>query len=461
MLKHTLLYLGVRALNGLLALATLALLSRWLSAEDYGHWALGQTLVGSAALLLFQWAHTAYGRLHKLGPALDATLLRLWALLALLPLLAAAGVALWRPERAAEALVIALGVAGMGLFNFQLQRANAQGEPLRYGRLTLLRALGFVALAGLGLQLGSPGSLGVLAAFAAAAWGAALLAGPSLRSRATAQAPLLRPVWQYGGPQLLGFAALALTDSADRLILHKLQGPAALAGYAAAADLMQQTLGVLLSVVYLAGFPKAVQAYEAEPAQAGQLLARMASLQLLLAGAFLTLVWGAAPGLAALVFGPALAPAAEALMPWLASAAALAGLRLFLFDVPFQLLQRTRLALASTALVAGLSVAGHLLLVPHFGALGAAWALGAALLLGAALSYARARRSGLLPALGAASLRVLVCTAAAAATLRALPGLHLALLLPLGLLLFTALAWLLDAGGLRRLARAAVRIPPP
>ena len=86
MLKHTLLYLGVRALNGLLALATLALLSRWLSAEDYGRWALGQTLVGSAALLLFQWAHTAYGRLHSLGPALDATLLRLWALLALLPL---------------------------------------------------------------------------------------------------------------------------------------------------------------------------------------------------------------------------------------------------------------------------------------------------------------------------------------------------------------------------------------
>ncbi len=458
MLKHTLLYLGVRALNGLLALATLALLSRWLSAEDYGRWALGQTLVGSAALLLFQWAHTAYGRLHSLGPALDATLLRLWALLALLPLLAAGGMALWWPERTAEAFAIALGVAGMGLFNFQLQRANAQGEPLRYGRLTLLRAFAFIALAWLGLEFGS---IGVLAGFAAAAWAAALLAGPSLRSGAPAQAPLLRPVWQYGGPQLLGFAALALTDSADRLILHSLQGPAALAGYAAAADLMQQTLGVLLSVVYLAGFPKAVQAYEADRATAKDLLARMASLQLLLAGAFLALVWGAAPGLAALVFGPALAPAAAVLMPWLATAAALAGLRLFLFDVPFQLLQRTRLALVSTALVAGLSVLGHLLLVPRWGALGAAWALGTALMLGGALSYARARHSGLLPALGGAGLRVLVCTLAAAALLRAWPGLHLALQLLLGLLAFAGLAWLLDAAGLRQLVRAATRIPAP
>ncbi|MFO1252572.1 MAG: polysaccharide biosynthesis C-terminal domain-containing protein [Inhella sp.] len=456
MLKHTLLYLGVRALNGLLALATLALLSRWLSAEDYGRWALGQSLVGSAALLLFQWAHTAYGRLHRLGPALDAALLRLWAGLALLPLLAAAAAALWRPERAVEALALALGVAGMGLFNFQLQRANASGEPLRYGRLSLLRALAFIALAGL-----AGAASGVLMAFAAAAWLAALLAGPSLRSAAPAQAALLRPVWQYGGPQLLGFAALALTDSADRLILHSLQGPAALAGYAAAADLMQQTLGVLLSVVYLAGFPKAVQAYEAEPASALPLLARMAHLQLLLAGAFLALVWGAAPGLAALVFGPGLAPAAAALMPWLATAAALAGLRLFLFDLPFQLQQRTRLALASTALVAGLSVAGHLLLVPRLGALGAAWALLGALLLGAALSYARARQSGLLPAMGGAGLRVLLCTLAAAALLRALPGWPLALQLPLGLLLFGGLAWLLDAAGLRQLIRAATRIPAP
>lgn len=465
MLKHTLLYLGVRALNGVLALATLALLTRLMPPEAFGRYALGQSLVGAGAAVALQWLNTAYSRFHVSqaegpdGPLLALALL-IWRRVALGALGVAALALVLLPGQALEplgVLAMGLGVGAMGLFNLHLQIANARAEPLRYGRLTVTRASLFLGLALLALWRGG-GAAGVLLAFALAAALACVLGGLPLRSRAQADPALLRPLLHYGAPQALGFLVLALTETGDRLILAAWHGSAAVAGYAAAGDLSQQTLYVLLGVAYLGGFPHLVRTWEAEgPDAAQRWLRRIAQGQGLLAGACCAVALPLSPWIAVLAFGPDVGAQAGPLMPWIALAATLAGLRLFLCDLPFQLLKRSGVPLVGSALVAACSLLGNLWLVPAHGAQGAAWVAAGAMALGLLFSYGLGRRSGLTPALGADALKLLACVALAAWTVHQLapaaPGARVALefaaLGAVALLGYGALALALNLGGLR------------
>ncbi|MBB5204470.1 O-antigen/teichoic acid export membrane protein [Inhella inkyongensis] len=466
MIRDTLLYLGVRALNGIMALSTLAIMTRVLSPSEYGQYALGVSVVSSGGAVLLQWLSTAYSRFHsdqegRADSALVSTTLQIWRALALALGVLASIAAAFGPHLGVSptyVLAVGAGIVTMSLFTLQLQFASARAEPLRYGRLTVIRGASFIGLAAPICYLFPDATLAMLA-FALAAFLACLLSGLPAWPRAPINGGLARQLFSYGTPQMLTFFCIALLDTGDRFIIASWHGTAAVAAYAAGSDLGQQTLGVLLGVVYLSGFSRAVRAWEQEEhSNVKQILQTMATAQLMMAGAACAVVFGLAPSLASLVFGGNLAAQAALIMPWIALATALAAIRGYLLDIPFQLQKRPGIPLRIIAFMALLNWSGNLYLVPNYGALGAAKVAAFVMLVGLLISYGLGRKAGLTPALGLDALKVLVCTAVTTqmhevvspAQAPTLGFLSLTVQAIAGCLLFVLLALLLNVGQLRR-----------
>ncbi|MEO3712062.1 lipopolysaccharide biosynthesis protein [Roseateles flavus] len=429
-LKDAWAYLALRAFNGALAFASLACLTRWLDAEAYGRYALGIGLIGAAASISYQWLGTATGRfyaVHSAAPdGLLATVLRTWCALSL-GLLALAWLAhalgwqsLFNPM---QWLLISVGAILMGLFNLFLQWANARAEPRRYGRMTVLRAALALGLAALVLRWpGLPGSWAgetlALACAVAALLVACALAGianpAALRHGAAPVA--LAPLARYGLPQAGGFLAIMVLDQSDRFIIQHWQGSAAVGGYAAGYDLAQQSMGVLLNVFYLGAFPHLVRLHEqGSQTAARELYVQTAETVMLVAGFAAAVFIVLSSAMARLIFGQGVAQLAAEIMPWIAVAIALGGIKAYVLDLGFQLHKRTRATLLMTAFMALLNIALNLLLVPHFGVIAAAWSAVAAFGLGAGWSYLWGRHRLQMPALGRCMLGSVTATMTAVA----------------------------------------------
>jgi O-antigen/teichoic acid export membrane protein len=363
---------------------------------------------------------------------------------------------------------------GMGLFDYRTALARARFLERSYAALVLWKnALGFVLMVGGAFLFGNA----ALVLMGAALSGAAAL----LVARRALADPDLRPSLA-GRRHLKTFAAYAAPLVAANLLyqLMPLMNRAALAytdGYAEAgkfslaADLglrLFMTLGSALDILL---FQIAVRTEEAHGrAEAERRIAHnlavVAALLLPLAAGF----WAVLPAFEALLVPQAFRGAFSAYTTLLIPAFVAFALIQYALNPAFQL--RTRTAPAVLAAFAGLAVNAALLpILPNvMGPTGIAAAQLAGLVLGAILLGALAVRSGGLRLpwreLGCAALTTAVMTAAVL-PLRGIdpPALALALAAILGLIVYGALAYVLDLASARTLLRArfgrAPAVPAP
>lgn len=423
MLHHTLQYLAVRVANGLLAVGTLSVFTHVLTTEQFGRYSLGLAAANVIASIGFQWIAIAANRFHAGNDSdtgqLKHELRRLWLMAA--ALIAALGVAaaglttqFGRVLDPGTLLLVTLAALAMGLFNVQLQLVNAAGQPLRYGQLTVARA---ALLLGLGYALALHGGAhhGVLFALAISAFIAVAAFGIRFftASPGAADAEMRRRVVRFGMPLALVYAATMTIDMSDRFLLGAFHGSSAVAGYSAAYDLAQQSLGALLNVFLLAGFPQVVAAWERGGRDAArQAMRPMMNGVLLVGGAAASLFVGCAAEISHLIFSPHIAAEAVAVLPWIAAATAIGGLRNCLFDVALQLEHRTATQFRITLFMAVTNIVLCLLLVPRYEALGAAWSASGTLTLGAAVTAWATRHLGFWQILPVQLLKVAGCALA-------------------------------------------------
>jgi len=467
MFGDTAAYVVVRAVNGLLALVTVAILTRLLEPADYGSYALGMAAIGILAGTLFQWLNAAVARFYAAhAGAADAFLTAAHALFGRVAAVAVAGGIVWMllapppPISAGTVAIIVVASLGLGLHNLHLQIANARRLPLRYGAITASRALAFLALAVAAIGAGF-GADGVLAGFATACFLALLFGARWHWTTTSDSAELRRRLVAYGTPMALAAAATAVLDVSDRFFIGWWHGSTAVAGYAAAHDFTQQTVGVLLHVFLMAGFPRVTAAWESDGAVAARRAMAPLARGLLVSGPWVVAAFaGMAPEIARVVFGAGVRAEATLVMPWIALAIAIGCFKAYFLDIPLQLGKATgalmRIALAMVAL----NMALNLVLIPRFGSQGAAWSAVAAFAAGAVLSWWRGRALDVCPpfagdaikALGALLVAVLAFRWAAGA---AEEPLSLWLFMALGFqalsgtAAFFATAWLLDLCRLR------------
>lgn len=431
MLRHLSIYFAIRLMNGLVALIALVVLTRLMDATQYGRYALGMAAISIGSTVLFQWLNVGVARFYPARarePALLlSTSIHVFKLIAgvaaaLVALFLAVKTAANVVPQASVALTLAVlaGAVGMGLLNLHLQIVNARGEPQRYGLITATRATATLIAAVLIVKAG----LGADAAVAATAVGsllAVLCFGARWQQATPARDPALQTeLVRYGLPLSLTYVSVVVVDVSDRFLLAWWSGAAAVGGYAAAYDLAQQTAGALLNVFFLAHYPRVTTAWEAGGAAAARAAMTPLAHGLLLVaplvcGGFI----GLAPEIAAVMFGPALREGAATVMPWIAVAVTLGALRAFLFDIAFHVTKASLVQLRVIGAMALANLALNVVLIPRYGALGAAVSAALACALGTAASAWWGRAAGIYPPMLGNLLKALLVTAVTAAVLRA------------------------------------------
>lgn len=374
-------------------------MTRLLSADQYGTYALAIASIGLISSIFFQWIAVSVSRFYSVySEKRDLLFIAAQQLFvrSTLLLLILASMLYFLAEAISISpkifLMISICAVAMGWHNLSVQVANASGDPLRYGLLTISRAsialLCATVLCNLGL-----GETGAIVGLVVGCIISVAIFGFRGRIIGLGSTILRKEMVAYGLPLSLTYLSTMVLDVSDRFMIGLWMGPSSVGGYAASYDLTQQTIGVLFNVFFLAGYPKIVAAWES----GGTVAVRKTILQLknillivspLVAGFFI----GFTDEITKVFFGEEIVNEARQVMPWVAVAIVIACIKSYYLDISFLLEKKTNRQFQVTAIMAVVNVIGNLILIPMSGLVGAAQSTVAAFSVGAVLSWWYGRR---------------------------------------------------------------------
>ncbi len=415
LLQHTGIYLLARGVPGVINFLAIAVYTRLLPPDEYGRYALVMAGVGFAGVLLFYWLGSAVLRFtsaYRHQPEELLGTVRSLYLIILVGTLIAGGavIALFVPAEWRSFVVVALFLLwAQGWFEINLEKARAELLPVRYGVSAGIRSIVAIST-GVALILYGLGAIAPLIGHVAGfALGAALLASKQWRQvRYSFSRPVARQVLSYGLPLTGTFALSYVINSSDRFLIAHFLGEESAGVYAAGYDAVSQVLAVLMMIVNMAAYPLAVANLEQNGIEAAKVqLSRNILLLLSVAVPAGVMIVLFAPQFASVMLGQRFRQPAVTIIPYIALATLLAGIRAYHFDLAFQLGKYTIAQIWVTGSAAIVNVLLNLVWIPRWGILGAAWATIAAYVVALLLSILLGRRvfsvpvnwKGLLPIL--------------------------------------------------------------
>ena len=468
LIPHSLLYFIVRAGNGVFAIATLAIFTRLLSPAEYGVYAICMTIVTAASAICYQWLNVIVSRFYPVyldDPAqvLSVVIRGFWkssAVAALFTLGALPFHDMFGMGPDLLGLLFLITVA-LGLHILALQVTNAQGAPIRYCLLSWAKAsvallTGFIFIycgfSERGALLGFlAGLVFAVLAFAPYPWFRTKLDNEAMK--------LSTEMSRFGLPLTLNILPVLIVDMVDRFMIGKILGAANVAPYAVAYDLVQQLVGPVMNVLFLAAFPLIVKGFTDE-SDALSTRNRLHALGSGLVGLGLPVAVGIgvlAKDITEFIFDNHYRQDAAMIMPWLAASMLVAGFKAYFLDVVFQLRQATKFQVYIGALMAIVNVLLNLLMLPLYGVIAAAWTTLLTFMVGALASLIIGKSFFLLPSLGTVYLKSAIASSLMALFISILPSsitvVWLVIKILLGIVIYIVMAWKLDVAGFRRILK--------
>ena len=408
LLRHSFYYLFAQGVPGLVNFVALAVYTRLLAPEAFGQYALVLVGIGLVNVVAFQWLRLVLARFllsYRDEPQrFLGGILAMFLTLAVVVTGAGGLLALLWPDpvwqrllAVALPLLLVQAFFELTLCLFQTRLKIGWYAKLRASKTVLALVIGgFLAWAGLGAFAPLTGLLlahGLaLVLFALAAWRGIAPRWP--------EADDLRDQLRYGLPLTVTFALGWVVASSDRILIAWFLDEATAGLYAAGYDLVFQSLTLLLSIINTAAYPLAVWALEhggataasKQLAQNGAIIVAAA-----LTGAVCLVVL--APHIVGVLIGEKFRAGALLILPWVAAAAAVSGIKAFYLDMAFHLGSQSLGLVVTSALAALANMLLNIMLIPRFGIQGAAWATLLAFILAALASAWMGRRILTLPGL--------------------------------------------------------------
>lgn len=407
--QHTVLYFLARGFPGLINFLALSVYTRLFIPDVYGRYALALATVSFASNVLFQWIQLGLLRFLPQFEYMEARLLStiLAAYLMMVAFTGCIGAAIYallEPGfwRAILPLTILL-LWVQAWFEINLQLLSSRLKPMRYGILAGARAILALALGG---------------AFASAGWEARAPLWGLVIGGAAAALLFSRGAWKsvsykhfdrglfqelarYGFPLGITFVFSFVISTSDRYLIGWLIDEKSVGLYAAAYDLTQFSLGVLMMIVNLAAYPIIVRALEHEGIEAAREQIKRQGLLLMSIAApatagFIVL----AENISSVLLGTEFRIFAASIVPWIAGAALVGGIKAYYFDLAFQLGKSTKGQLWVVMIASLVNILLNVAWIPSYGLLGAAWATLAACTVGLLLSAWLGRLHFKLPHIG-------------------------------------------------------------
>ncbi len=383
LIKHSFIYLAARGMPGIITFLAIACYTRLLPPEAYGTYALALAWATLGNAAMFQWIRAGLSRYLSSYQGTMATFLYTVAagfiiLVGSTALLAVFGM-VWLGVHKTSVAVVLLGLLMMwslAWYELVLEIERAQLRPFRYGKLALCKsvislllgaALIYLGQGAVGLLIGTvAGMIIPLLIFYGKEW--RTLWGNRVDWR------LFRLFLAYGAPLTVSYTLEFIINSSDRLFLAWFVSKGAAGVYSVGYDLARQTLGLVMMIINIAAFPLAVRAMRDEGmAGAKQQLMQNGTIILLVslpAAAALSLL---APNVAFIFLGENFREEAARLIPLIALATFLIGLKTYHFDRGFQLGKNTKLQMGVALPAAIVNLGLNVWWIPVWGLMGAAY----------------------------------------------------------------------------------------
>jgi O-antigen/teichoic acid export membrane protein len=406
LIRYSILYLLARGGPALINFLALAVYTRLLTPEHYGQYSLVLAGMVLIQFVCFEWLGLCLARFlpaNKDSPERFLSEIKfLFAMLALIFSVVGLVVALLWPDPLWQRLV-ALAVPLLSVhawFELNLKHASTTLKPGLYARISLTRSTVALAagslLAWLGLGAYAPlwglllgGSLATLF-FGRHVWRGLKFVRPDSERTRTLLA--------YGMPLAVNFALVWVVSSSDRFLIGWLLDVGSAGQYAVGYDLALHSIGMLLMIINLAAYPLAVHALERNGTEAAQAQLRTnGAVMFSVAFTAAACVAILAPLLGGLLLGVEYGNTTAELLPWVAPAAALAGIKAYYFDTAFHLGRGTVKLVWISVGASVVNVIFNLIWIPHYGILGAAYATLLTYALGTLASAWLGRHSFILP----------------------------------------------------------------
>lgn len=465
-------YLPVNLANVLVSFGLIVILTRLLSAEEFGRYALAMITLQFAHMGAFTWLEAAMARfqaraerdgdeaahlrtIYALGAGLGALATALFlALVYLLPL----------SRDMQTVLAFALGSAGLQVvFNLGMEAHRAAHRVIRYsltysGQTLLSFTIGIALVMLTPLREAGP-FLGIIIG---------LIVGlvidlPGMLSRqkgGTFQVGRARNYAAYGLPLCVSLLLGYTLNSSDVYIIAALMGEASAGHYNAGYNLANRSLEILFVWVSMAMTPTVIAAFEQQGSDASQDVMRSYGAGLL------WIVMPAAVGIALVskdagfILGESVRVEAVQIMPLIAFAGLMNGIVTYYVQRAFMLSGRTQDVVWLMIPPVVLNIALNFVLIPRFGLMGAVASTLAGYGLALILSVLVARRHYPLPLPVKAAAQIALACGVMAVCVQALPlsdykpGLMTLLIkASVGGLAYLVTCWLINAADCRTLVR--------
>lgn len=424
LLRHSAIYLLARGIPGIINFLAIAIYTRLLSPENYGRYTLVIAGVSFFNVVFFGWLGLSLARFlpAHLGNPQRLLSAIFTAFVAIAIFTGGVGILLtWLWPDPTWRVLIAIAVPllwAQAWFEINLELARSKLAPVRYGFLSSVKAATAVGL-GVFLVLWGFGIYGPLLGLLAGM----LLAGAGLSLREWDGVYFgrfieLRILLNYGLPLTATFLLDFVVNTSDRFLIAWLVNEAAAGVYAASYDLAQQSIGVIMAVINLAAYPLVVRTLEERGKEAA--FTQLRRNVTLLVGVAVPAATGFAvlsPNIAHVLLGANFREPATTIMPWIAAAILISGLRSHYLDISFQLARRTGAQVLVLGVAALVNLGLNLLWIPALGILGAAYATLAAFVVSFGVSAWFGKRIFPIPIPYSDSLKAALASALMAAVL--------------------------------------------
>jgi O-antigen/teichoic acid export membrane protein len=473
--RHLLTYMLPNLAQAVASFGTVAVLTRFLTAAEYGRYAIVFTAMTLVHYLTLTWVEAAaarfYGDAAEKGEKPDhfATLMRasLWCSVGF-GILCVGIIALWPSDTAMKITLAAAfgGVFMRTIIKIALETRRMAQDANRYAVVeTLHTLLGFGLAITCVIALGM-GPEGAFLGLAIASMLVLFIEGPALWLAAKGGQPdpqRTKDYFAYGAPLAAGLILNLALTSGDRFIIGPFLGEAEVGAYSAGYNVAARILDIIFVWGSTAITPLLVAAYERGGAKDVIPIAREGFAIRLAIGA------PAAVGIALLagpicyvLIGEALRDRAAEIVPWIALAGLMAGMCEY-FSEAFMLTKKALQRALLMSVPAVLNICLNIILLPRIGLMGAVVATVAAYGVGMVLLAVVGRRHIKLPIPLWETAKIALACGGMAGIVWALPSLggifEIALKASLGGVAYLGLAVLLNIASARtRLTDIAAKL---
>lgn len=270
---------------------------------------------------------------------------------------------------------------------------------------------------------------------------------------------VLKKILVYGIPMSLSAILFGVIQIAERTLIGWFSGYDVVGEYAAAYNPPRQILFMIAGALNMAAYPLIIHALEQQGA--AQAASRMRDYIIFYVGVFAACalgLLGIADDFVPILIGAEFVATALQFFPWVIVAVAFHAFYLFYISLFFQINKQTGREVQVILLAAVASVALNVLLLPLYGLAGAAVTAIVTYLLCVVYGYVRGKGSFQVAVpwleMGKIALAALVMYL----LMGQAPDLHnhlynLLLKIPLGMLVYAGMVWLLDIGGIRHVLK--------